>query len=86
MKLPIEFVFSGEREMKVVVIVYYFQTKLWMFPEGTRNPDFTTLLQFKKGAFHMAISCQVPIYPVIYSPYYFINTKKKRFDKGNGTL
>lgn len=59
------------------------KTKLWMFPEGTRNPDFTTLLQFKKGAFHMAISCQVPIYPVIYSPYYFINTKKKRFDKGH---
>lgn len=58
------------------------KTKLWMFPEGTRNPSRTSLLPFKKGAFRVAITCQVPILPVVYSPYYFINDKEKFFGPG----
>ena len=53
-----------------------------MFPEGTRNSSRTSLLPFKKGAFRVAITCQVPILPVVYSPYYFIDDKKKHFVQG----
>ncbi|XP_021929074.1 1-acyl-sn-glycerol-3-phosphate acyltransferase alpha-like isoform X2 [Zootermopsis nevadensis] len=58
------------------------KVKLWMFPEGTRNSSHSSLLPFKKGAFRVAITCQVPILPVVYSPYYFINNKKKFFGQG----
>ncbi|XP_059481137.1 1-acyl-sn-glycerol-3-phosphate acyltransferase alpha-like [Neocloeon triangulifer] len=47
--------------------------KLWLFPEGTRNKRRRCLMPFKKGAFHVAVACQAPIMPVVYSPYYFIN-------------
>lgn len=30
----------------------------------------------------MAISCQLPILPVVFSQYYFLNKKQKRFDHG----
>ncbi|XP_069696357.1 1-acyl-sn-glycerol-3-phosphate acyltransferase alpha-like isoform X2 [Periplaneta americana] len=58
------------------------KTKLWMFPEGTRNSSRTSLLPFKKGAFRVAITCQAPILPVVYSPYYFIDDEKKIFGQG----
>jgi hypothetical protein len=66
----------------VLCHVFCQQTKLWMFPEGTRNSSRTSLLPFKKGAFRVAITCQVPILPVVYSPYYFIDDKKKCFGRG----
>ena len=41
------------------------QVKLWVFPEGTRNSDKkVSLLPFKKGAFHVAQSCGLPILPI----------------------
>lgn len=41
------------------------QVKLWVFPEGTRNSDKKVcLLPFKKGAFHVAHSCNLPILPI----------------------
>ena len=43
-------------------------TSIWIFPEGTRNPD-EQLHDFKKGAFHMAIDAGVPIDPVCVSRY-----------------
>jgi lysophosphatidate acyltransferase len=49
--------------------------KLWLFPEGTRNKR-RGIMPFKKGAFHVAIACQAPIMPVVYSPYY-INPHNK---------
>lgn len=53
-----------------------------MFPEGTRNRKGKTLLPFKKGAFRVAIEMQCPVIPVVFSPYYFINSEKKYFGKG----
>ncbi|XP_038209095.1 1-acyl-sn-glycerol-3-phosphate acyltransferase alpha-like [Zerene cesonia] len=59
------------------------KTKIWLFPEGTRNKDYTKLLPFKKGAFSMAIAAQKPVIPVVFSPYYFINKSKYVFSKGH---
>lgn len=55
--------------------------KLWIFPEGTRG-NGEELLPFKKGAFYLAIKSQLPISPIVYSRYYFIDYKKERFDPG----
>lgn len=41
---------------------------VWVFPEGTRNLG-RGLGAFKKGAFHIAIQAQCPIYPVVSSTY-----------------
>lgn len=57
------------------------QAKLCLFPEGTRNGG-PELLSFKKGAFHVAISSQCPIQPVVVSNYYFLDHKKRIFDQG----
>ena len=35
-----------------------------IFPEGTRNPDSTTLLQFKAGAFKVALRSGKPLVPI----------------------
>jgi len=57
------------------------QTKLWIFPEGTRHKG-AELLPFKKGAFHIAMQCKLPIVPVVISPYTFIDDEKEIFDQG----
>jgi len=41
---------------------------VWIFPEGTRNYGGTTLLPFKKGAFHLAIQAGVPIIATVFTP------------------
>lgn len=43
-------------------------TSIWVFPEGTRNLG-EELLEFKRGAFQMAIAAGVPIIPVCVSNY-----------------
>ncbi|XP_063837193.1 1-acyl-sn-glycerol-3-phosphate acyltransferase beta-like [Ostrinia nubilalis] len=58
------------------------ETKIWIFPEGTRNnnPEF---LPFKKGAFNLAVASQVPVIPVVFSPYHFLDIEKKTFKEGH---
>ncbi len=41
---------------------------IWVFAEGTRNPN-PGLLPFKKGAFHMALKAQAPLYPICASSF-----------------
>ncbi|GAB1866424.1 1-acyl-sn-glycerol-3-phosphate acyltransferase [Camponotus japonicus] len=55
--------------------------KLWIFPEGTRH-NTGEIHPFKKGAFHIAITSQLPILPVVFSSYYFLSAEEKRFDSG----
>lgn len=55
--------------------------KLWVFPEGTRY-NTGEIHSFKKGAFHVAVSSELPILPVVFSSYYFLSAKDKRFDPG----
>lgn len=50
-------------------------TKLWVFPEGTRR-NTGVIHDFKKGAFHVAIEGQVPILPVVFSSYRTFHDKK----------
>lgn len=52
-----------------------------MFPEGTRHGGLE-LLNFKKGPFHVAISSQCPIQPVVVSQYYFLDHRKHIFNSG----
>ena len=54
---------------------------MWIFPEGTRGSG-EEILPFKKGAFHLAITSQLPITPIVYSRYYFLKYKEERFDPG----
>jgi len=39
------------------------RVSVMIFPEGTRSPD-EDLLQFKGGAFSLAVECQVPVLPI----------------------
>lgn len=56
--------------------------KVAIFPEGTRNHK-GSMLPFKKGAFHLAVQGQVPIFPIVFSSYdNFYNLSEKRFDEG----
>lgn len=49
---------------------------LWVFPEGTRaSSEAPNLLQFKKGAFHLAVQAGVPIVPVVCENYWRLYRK-----------
>lgn len=56
-----------------------------MFPEGTRR-NTGEIHAFKKGAFHVAIAAQIPILPIVYSQYYFMDEQEKKFDSGEFVL
>ncbi len=58
-----------------------FQLKLWIFPEGTRSSG-DEMLPFKKGAFHLAITSQLPVSPVVFSRYLHVDHKQQRFETG----
>ncbi|KAL1494452.1 hypothetical protein ABEB36_010050 [Hypothenemus hampei] len=57
------------------------QTKVWIFPEGTRK-NTGQIHEFKKGAFHSAICSQLPITPIVFSRYYFLQRHPMKFDPG----
>ncbi|XP_062478496.1 1-acyl-sn-glycerol-3-phosphate acyltransferase alpha-like [Pezoporus occidentalis] len=60
--------------------------RVWIFPEGTRNQD-KSMLPFKRGAFHLAVQAQVPIFPIVFSPYWdFFSSKEKKFTSGTCTI
>jgi len=58
------------------------QLNLWIFPEGRLNQEEQGLQPFKKGAFRTAIELGVPIVPVVFSPYYFLNIERRRLRPG----
>lgn len=60
--------YQARKALQKTTHVLHNDTSIWIFPEGTRNPD-EHLLAFKKGAFHMAIEAGVPIVPVCVSRY-----------------
>ncbi|XP_074782923.1 1-acyl-sn-glycerol-3-phosphate acyltransferase alpha-like [Athene noctua] len=60
--------------------------RVLIFPEGTRNQN-QSMLPFKRGAFHLAVQAQVPIFPIVISPYWdFFSSKEKRFTSGTCTI
>ncbi|CAH1389904.1 unnamed protein product [Nezara viridula] len=74
---------SANNKLKAAAhLLHSKKAKLWLFPEGTRNKKGKVLLPFKKGAFRVAICTQAPIIPIVYSPYYFIDSANKTFSKG----
>jgi 1-acyl-sn-glycerol-3-phosphate acyltransferase len=63
------------------------QTSVYMFPEGTRNKSSPHLLPFKRGAFRLAVSAQVPIIPVVSCPVKnFIDAKNRKVYKGTAIV
>ncbi|XP_054032593.1 1-acyl-sn-glycerol-3-phosphate acyltransferase alpha [Dryobates pubescens] len=60
--------------------------RILIFPEGTRNQQ-RSMLPFKRGAFHLAVQAQVPIFPMVISPYWdFFSSKEKRFTSGTCSI
>lgn len=53
--------------------------KLFVWPEGKRNPE--GMGEFKKGAFHVAITKKIPIVPLVCGPINdCVDHKSKRFN------
>lgn len=59
--------------------------KLVVFPEGYRNHS-GEIVEFKKGAFHMAVQSQVPIVPVVFSSYKFFMRKREKIFKSGEVI
>ncbi|KAJ3089248.1 1-acylglycerol-3-phosphate O-acyltransferase [Quaeritorhiza haematococci] len=56
---------------------------IFLYPEGTRSHQKTnTMLPFKKGAFHVAISGQIPIVPVVISTTSHLYDSRKMLCEG----
>ncbi|ARC54887.1 acyl-phosphate glycerol 3-phosphate acyltransferase [Candidatus Riesia sp. GBBU] len=52
--------------LKIVKKIKRKKISVWIFPEGTRNKD-EKLLEFKNGAFIIAMLCNIPIVPICLS-------------------
>ncbi|MBM3466009.1 MAG: 1-acyl-sn-glycerol-3-phosphate acyltransferase [Armatimonadetes bacterium] len=67
---------------KAAQIIREKSVSIWVFPEGTRNPN-RPMRPFKKGAFHLAVEAQVPIVPVAQSlQQYAVDPKRLRAPGG----
>uniref|UniRef100_A0A8C5U8J9 1-acylglycerol-3-phosphate O-acyltransferase n=1 Tax=Malurus cyaneus samueli TaxID=2593467 RepID=A0A8C5U8J9_9PASS len=76
------FIDRHRRDAAIEVISRTASLRVWVFPEGTRNPG-KAMLPFKRGAFHLAVQAQVPIVPIVVSPYRdFFSAREKRFTAG----
>ncbi len=49
---------------------------IFLFPEGTRSHT-SSLLPFKKGAFHVAIAGQMPVVPIVIGHYKNVYDSRK---------
>lgn len=56
---------------------------VWVFPEGTRNHD-GGLLEFKKGAFNIAVQAGIPVVPCVISSYRPFYNKDDRYFADTG--
>ncbi|XP_065204399.1 1-acyl-sn-glycerol-3-phosphate acyltransferase beta-like, partial [Planococcus citri] len=57
-----------------------------IFPEIINNRSDEGIRDFQKSAFILAIKEQLPIVPVVFSNYYFIDNHRKVFDPGYVTI
>ncbi|EPB77666.1 1-acyl-sn-glycerol-3-phosphate acyltransferase domain protein [Ancylostoma ceylanicum] len=56
--------------------------KVWIYPEGTRNPG-KTMLPFKKGAFILSIEAKIPVVCCVFSSHsFFYDAAEKKLDSG----
>ena len=60
---------------RIVHLIQSGHRSLFIAPEGTRSHD-GLFGPFKKGAFHIAIQAQAPIYPVVVSRAYELMTRR----------
>uniref|UniRef100_A0AC35TPY2 1-acyl-sn-glycerol-3-phosphate acyltransferase n=1 Tax=Rhabditophanes sp. KR3021 TaxID=114890 RepID=A0AC35TPY2_9BILA len=59
--------------------------KLFMYPEGTRNHGHG-LLPFKKGAFNIAVTGDIPIIPIVISDYANFYSKPNKYFHNDGKV
>ncbi|KAK6759349.1 hypothetical protein RB195_021126 [Necator americanus] len=78
--------FSKEKAHKTVdttlAAISEYQRKIWIYPEGTRNPG-KTMLPFKKGAFILAVEAKIPVVCCVFSSHkFFYDAAERRLDSG----
>ncbi|VIO97823.1 Uncharacterized protein BM_BM5620 [Brugia malayi] len=56
---------------------------VFIFPEGTRNHG-DGMIEFKKGAFNLAVFAQIPIIPIVISSYKQFYNKNMRYFADSG--
>uniref|UniRef100_A0A1I8EU66 1-acyl-sn-glycerol-3-phosphate acyltransferase n=1 Tax=Wuchereria bancrofti TaxID=6293 RepID=A0A1I8EU66_WUCBA len=56
---------------------------VFIFPEGTRNHG-DGMIEFKKGAFNLAVFAQIPIIPIVISSYKQFYNKNMRYFANSG--
>uniref|UniRef100_A0A1I7VKM0 1-acyl-sn-glycerol-3-phosphate acyltransferase n=1 Tax=Loa loa TaxID=7209 RepID=A0A1I7VKM0_LOALO len=56
---------------------------VFIFPEGTRNHG-DGMIEFKKGAFNLAVFAQIPIVPIVISSYKQFYNKNMRYFADSG--
>ncbi|KJH42798.1 Acyltransferase [Dictyocaulus viviparus] len=78
--------FSKEEAHKALDSTLYaikkYKRKVWVYPEGTRNPG-KVMLPFRKGAFVLSIQAKIPIVCCVFSSHsFFYDAANQKFDSG----